>query len=212
MEINLYNYQGKTTGKTDLPQAIFESPVNKGFLHEVITAYRAGIRAGTASTKNRSEVAGGGRKPWKQKGTGRARAGSIRSPLWRKGGIIFGPKPRSYVQAISKRKIQSAICQALSDKIKSGDLIIIENLGIFASEDMPKTKKVIRMLRDLKMLGKKVLTVTDVLDEKYMRASRNIARQKIVEINQLHAYAILAADKLIMTKPAVSVLSRRYQV
>ncbi|MFH1379185.1 MAG: 50S ribosomal protein L4 [bacterium] len=209
MEVNLYNYKGKEVRKTELPAEIFEQPVNKGFLHEVVTAYQAGIRAGTASTKKRPEVSGGGKKPWRQKGTGRARAGSIRSPLWRKGGIIFGPKPRSYAQYIPKKKVQAALYQALSDKMSSGDLTVVDTLNIFSSGDTPKTKKVINMLKDLHVLGKNLLVITDSVNDAYMRASRNVPFHNLIDLKFLHAYAVLARDKIIITESAVKLLTDR---
>lgn len=209
MEMDVFNYKGNAIKKVELPSQIFDVPVNRGLLHEVITAYRASIRAGTASTKTRMEVSGGGAKPWRQKGTGRARAGSIRSPLWRKGGITFGPKPRSYMIPILKKKKRAALCQTLSEKVRTGECTLVDTSNIFADDEKPKTKKIVKMLRNIKVYEKKVLLVVDKKDDIFFRASRNIRKFSIFEAHILHAYAILNADKVLITEQAIEKLKER---
>jgi large subunit ribosomal protein L4 len=209
MEIDVCDYKGGPVKKAQLSPAVFEVPVKRALLHEVITAYRASIRGGNADTKTRAEVSGGGIKPWKQKGTGRARAGSIRSPLWRKGGIVFGPHPRSYEQQLPKAKIKAALYQALSVKAKSGHITVIDITGIFVEKEKPKTAKVAHMLRAFKAQGKKTLLIVDHPDERFMRASRNIDTLLVREAQQLHAYAVLDSDRILITEPALQILETR---
>lgn len=209
METTVLNHKKEAIKTIELPPGIFEAPVSAGFLHEVVQAYRASIRAGTASTKTRTEVSGGGKKPWRQKGTGRARAGSIRSPLWRKGGITFGPKPRSFHVAMPKAKISRGLCQALSDKNKTEKLVCIDLSELFSGDDTPKTKKVARALEQLGAAGKKILYIVDKRDAAFERVSRNIAGFSSIEARMLHAYAVLAADTVLITEPAVRALEER---
>lgn len=209
MEMDVFNYKGNAIKKVELPSQIFDLPVNRGLLHEVITAHRASIRAGTASTKTRVEVSGGGAKPWRQKGTGRARAGSIRSPLWRKGGITFGPKPRSYMIPIPKKKKRAALCQALSEKVRTGECALIDTSNIFSDDEKPKTRKIVKMLRNIKVYKKKVLLIVDKKDDIFFRASRNIRNFSIFEAHILHAYAILNADNVLITEEAIEKLKER---
>lgn len=209
METSVFNVKGKATRSMDLSAGIFDVAMNKDIMYEVIRAYRASLRAGTASTKTRAEVRGGGKKPWRQKGTGRARAGSIRSPLWRKGGVIFGPRPRSYTIPLPRKKVFTASVQALSDQFKNGNVIIVDLDNIFTGEEKPKTQKVIAMLNSLNIYGKNLLLIVHDLDKKCILALRNIRNCNIIHVNQVHAYAVLDCHKVLITEQAVLFLQKR---
>ncbi|MGB9791419.1 MAG: 50S ribosomal protein L4 [Thermacetogeniaceae bacterium] len=195
----LYNAEGVRVGDLELSDDIFGVPVNEHVLHQAVVRHLANRRRGTASTKTRGEVQGGGRKPWRQKGTGRARAGSIRSPLWRKGGIVFGPKPRSYEQALPKKVRRLAVKSALSSRVQDGDLIVIEEIRL----PQPKTKEVVRLLKSLDVT-KSALLVLPERDELIERAARNLPGVGIALASELNAYDILAFDKVIMTKDTLA--------
>ena len=199
MEMKLYNAQGQESGKIGLP-ALFETKVSRALLHEVVTGYLANQRSGTADTKSRGEVSGGGHKPWREKGTGNARAGSNRSPLWRKGGIIFGPKPRSYYQRLPQQKRRLALDMALSAKVKDGNFIAVDTVTI----DEPKTKKMAEVLKNLKVGNGTVLLVIDKNDPKVKRASQNIPGLVVTEAKNLNAYQVLWANKVVFTSAAVN--------
>jgi len=196
MEVPLYNSGGQEKGRINLP-TIFSTEINVPLLHEVVIAYLSNQRKGCASTKTRSEVSGGGRKPWRQKGTGRARAGSIRSPLWRHGGITFGPKPRHYTQNLPKKKLKNALISALAakkDKIK-----VIENLQI----DEIKTKRLNELLQKIGLGEKKTLLVTEKIDNKLKLVARNIPYLSLLERRNLNAYIVLNCENLVFTEEAL---------
>jgi large subunit ribosomal protein L4 len=159
----------------------------------------ANRRAGTHSTKTRAEVSGGGRKPWRQKGTGRARAGSIRSPLWRKGGIVFGPKPRSYRYSLPKKARRLALKSVLSAKVAEGNLIVLDSLHF----DQPKTKSMVNVLKALNV-DNKALVVTAGKDENVIKSSRNIPGISPVEAARVNVYNVLNHEKMVITKDAVA--------
>lgn len=198
MEAIIYNQQGQETGKINLP-SVFETKVSESLIHEIVTGYLANQRSGTHNTKTRAEVSGGGRKPWKQKGTGNARAGSIRSPLWRKGGIIFGPKPRDYSKSIPQKKRQIGLKMALSVKAGAGDLIVIENAVV--SE--PKTKKIAEILKNLKIENENILLVTDKIDANLKLAARNVRELDVAEAKNLNIYQVMKAKKIVFTSAAI---------
>ncbi len=195
----LYNAEGIRVGDLELRDDIFGIPVQEHVLHQAVVRHLANQRSGTASTKNRGEVQGSGRKPWRQKGTGRARVGSIRSPLWRKGGIIFGPKPRSYNQALPRKMRRLAVKSALSTRVQDGDLIVIEDIRL----PEPKTREVARLLENLEAKNTALLVLPE-RDEVVERAARNLPGVGIALANQLNAYDLLAVDKVIMTKNALA--------
>ncbi|HHW39849.1 MAG TPA: 50S ribosomal protein L4 [Syntrophomonadaceae bacterium] len=195
----LYNAEGIRVGDLELRDDIFGIPVQEHVLHQAVVRHLANRRSGTASTKNRGEVQGSGRKPWRQKGTGRARVGSIRSPLWRKGGIVFGPKPRSYSQALPKKMRRLAVKSALSTRVQDGDLIVIEDIRL----PEPKTREVARLLENLEAKSTALLVLPE-RDEMVERAARNLPGVGIALANQLNAYDLLAVDKVIMTKNALA--------
>lgn len=195
----LYNAEGVRVGDLELRGDIFGIPVQEHVLHQAVVRHLANQRSGTASTKTRGEVQGSGRKPWRQKGTGRARAGSIRSPLWRKGGIVFGPKPRSYKQTLPRKMRRLAVKSALSSRVQDGDLIVIEEIRL----PEPKTREVVKLLRNLDAT-KTALLVLPERDEMIERAARNLPGVGIALVNELSAYEILAVDKVIITREALA--------
>ena len=202
METKLLNIQGKEQGKINLPEALFGVKPNPTFLHEVITAFLANQRSGTADVKTRAEVSGTGKKPWKQKGTGRARHGSMRSPIWRHGGVAFGPTPHSFRIDLPVAKKRLALAQALSSKYNSDSIIILDNFDIKEA----KTKIVSDVLKTLDA-GKKPLIVSSK-DAKLDQASRNIAGLNKMVPSDLNAYAVLNSTKVIITKEALDKMSK----
>ncbi len=202
-EIEIYNIKGKSVGKIELDKDIFNGKVNEPILHQVIRMYEANQRQGTASTKTRSEVSGGGRKPWKQKGTGRARAGTIRSPLWRGGGIVFGPHPRDYSYQVPKSVKRLALISSLNAKLNDKNMIVIDEIKL----DKAKTKEIAAALRNLKA-EKKPLLVLEERNEMVVRASRNIANLLLRDYKSLNAYEVLKQQKLVMTQKALAALTK----
>ena len=193
METTIYTVQGKEKGKISLP-GIFETKVSSALLHEVVNGYMANQRSGTHSTKTRAEVSGGGRKPWKEKGTGNARAGSNRSPLWRKGGIIFGPKPRDYSRNVPQQKRQLSLKMALSVKASSNDIMVVDSFAVAE----PKTKKLAELLKNLKLNDMSVLIVVEKIDANLKVASRNLQD--------------LWAKKTVFTSSAIELLNNKTTV
>ena len=203
MNTAIYNVSGKEKGKIELPE-YFEIKVKPNLLHQVVVGYQANQRSGTHSTKTRGEVSGGGAKPWKQKGTGNARAGSNRSPLWRKGGIIFGPRPKDYSQKISKQKRNLALKMALSTKLQLNGIVVLDEIKI---EEI-KTKKVAEILKNLKINGSKVVLIVEKSENKLRLASRNIPNLVITEAKNMNAYEVMWADTLLFTEGAIAVLKK----
>lgn len=208
METKLFNIKGEEIGKIELPEIIFSAKPDPHFLHEVVKYYLAAKRVGTASTKTRGEVSGGGKKPWRQKHTGRARAGSIRSPLWRKGGVVFGPKPRDYSLDIPKAKKIKALIQALSAKYSDSQIFVFENFDIEA----PKTKILFSLLKTMNLSGKKVLIVNDKIDEKLLLAARNIPEVEVIDANSLNTYDVLDSNFLLISAESLKILSKRLEL
>lgn len=197
MDANIYNIKGEKTGSANLPENIFNAKINVPLMHEVVTWYLANCRQGTHSAKTRAEVKGSGRKPWKQKGTGRARSGSIRSPLWRHGGVIFAKKPREFSFSMPKKKVRLSLLSALSSKAKDGNVKILDEIKL----DSPKTKKVAEIIKNLK-LKNKVLLVSK-RDKTLNLASRNIADLFLHDVADLTTYDVLNADKILFTKESL---------
>ena len=202
-EIQVYNIKGQSVRKIELDKDIFNGKVNEAILHQVVRMYEANQRQGTASTKTRSDVRGGGKKPWKQKGTGRARAGTIRSPLWRGGGIVFGPHPRDYSYSVPKSIKKLALISSLNAKLNDKNLIVIDDIKL----DKPKTKEFNVVLRNIKA-DKKPLLVLDERDETVIRASRNIPNLLLRDYKTLNAYEVLKQQKLILTQKALVALTK----
>ncbi|MBU2567179.1 MAG: 50S ribosomal protein L4 [Elusimicrobia bacterium] len=194
MNIPVLDMQGKKIEALPLPEHVASLKVSVPLLHEVVSSYMANQRSGLASAKTRAEVSGGGAKPWKQKHTGRARHGSIRSPLWRKGGVVFGPKPRSYRKDIPRKKIRSAIRMTVKEKVSTGDAFVIKELKM----EGHRTKELFSLLNKLGINGRKTLLVfSEPVGENIKLAARNLNFVKITPANSLNAYDVLNADKLI---------------
>lgn len=196
-KVALYNQEGSQVGEFELSEAVFGIEPNNSVLFDAVVMQRASRRQGTHKVKNRSEVSGGGRKPWRQKGTGRARQGSIRSPQWRGGGIVFGPTPRSYSFKLPKKVRRLAIKSALSTKVLENSVVVLENLTINA----PKTKDMVKVLTNLS-LDKKVLIVTANNDNFVELSARNIPGITVVNANGVNVLDVLSHDKLVITKEA----------
>jgi len=203
METKLLNLKGKEVGSCDMPEAVFSVKPDKNFLHEVVKHYLANKHRGTACTKTRAEISGGGKKPWKQKGTGRARAGSNRSPVWRGGGVTFGPKPRSFRQYLPHQKLRQALIEALSARYAEGSVLVIENLAL----EVAKTSSLSDLRKTLGREGKSVLFVTDKMDKNFLTASRNIGSFGWCLAKNLNAYEALRNDRLVLTTGAVKALA-----
>ncbi len=195
----VYNAQGEVVGEVQLSEALFGAEVNEALMHQAVTAYLARQRQGTSSTKGRSEVSGGGRKPWRQKGTGNARVGSIRSPLWRGGGIIFGPKPRDYAADLPKAMRRKALSSALSAKVRDGDLLVLDDLSFPA----PKTREMAALLGRLNV-QQAALIVTPETDPAVVLSARNLPGVDTQRAPNLSAYDVLAHGKVLMTRDAVA--------
>jgi large subunit ribosomal protein L4 len=196
--VALYNISGEQVGELELSEDIFGFEVNEAILHDAVVAQLARRRLGTHDTKTRSEVRGGGRKPWRQKGTGRARVGSIRSPIWRGGGTVFGPHPRDYGYSLPRKVRRQALKSALSAKVNAGDIVVLDTLTMEA----PKTREMVEILGNLKVND--ALLVTAAKDEAVEKSARNIPNIKTLVANGLNVYDILAYDKLVITKDAVT--------
>jgi large subunit ribosomal protein L4 len=196
-KVSLYKTDGTEAGTIDLSDEIFGVPVNEAVMHQVVVAQLANARQGTQSALTRAEVRGGGIKPYRQKGTGRARAGSSRSPVWRKGGMVFAVKPRDYSQKVNKKLRQLAIRSALSMKVHDGDIIVLEDLNLEA----PKTKLMAGILGNFG--STKALVVTSAADEAVVRASGNIPGVKTLPADCLNVYDLLNYTKLVITQDAV---------
>lgn len=198
MKTVLFGANGKKIKDIDLESSVFGIEANTTVVHQVVKAQMAGARSGTADTKTRSEVRGGGRKPWKQKGTGRARAGSIRSPLWKGGGTTFGPTPRDYSQKVPRKIGKLALRSVLSAKAKSESLVIVEKL-VF---DKPDTKAAAKLLSDLKIQERVTIVITDE-DVNAMKSIRNLPLARVITTTQLNSYDLVDCAKLVITKDAL---------
>ncbi|MFP5321775.1 MAG: 50S ribosomal protein L4 [Acidimicrobiia bacterium] len=196
--IDVKNLAGDTVGSVDLDEAIFGIEPNPAVMHQVVTAQLAAKRAGTQSTKTRAEVRGGGAKPWKQKGTGRARQGSIRAPQWRGGGVALGPKPRSYAQRTPKKMVRLALRSALSDRFASERIVVLDAWGF----DLPKTKTARVALEALGTTGK-VLAVITPEDANAAKSMANLPNVHVLHTSQLNTYDVLDSDWVVFTRDAL---------
>ena len=202
--VALYDIKGQNIGDIALSEEIFGQPVNTAVMHEVVVAHLANCRQGTQSAKTRSEVSGGGKKPWRQKGTGRARQGSTRSPQWRHGGVVFAPKPRDYTIRVNKKVKRLAMKSALSSKVEANELLVFDALDIEA----PKTKEMVKVLKSVDV--EKALIVLADKDDAVERASANIQGVKTTLVGTLNVYEILKYEKLILTKASVEKIEEVY--
>jgi large subunit ribosomal protein L4 len=196
--------ENKTAGEKSLSEKVFGAPLNRHLLWEAVRNYMDNHRRGTSSTKTRGEVCGGGKKPWKQKGTGRARAGSNRSPLWYKGGITFGPKPRDYSWQMPQKMKQQALRVALSSKVKDSQFVVLEDLTMA----QPKTKEMAGVLKALS-LGGRITCVIKNADEKLKLASRNLPNLDLMSTENITTYDVLNCDHLLVTREAVDRLEEK---
>ena len=203
-QVAVYDISGKTIGEIELSENTFGQPVNAAVMHEVVKAYLANQRQGTQSALTRSEVSGGGIKPWRQKGTGRARQGCTRSPQWRHGGVVFAPKPRDYTIRVNKKAKRVAMKSALSSKVLDQDVIVFDALNIEA----PKTKEMVKVLNAVDV--KKALIVLAGPDDTVERAARNIPGVKTTLVGTLNVYEILKYQKLILTKESAQKIEEVY--
>ena len=205
MKVNVQNIKGDSVEELEINFDSFDDD-SKGLqaVHDAVVAYRASQRSGTACAKTRSEVAGTGKKPWRQKGTGRARAGSKQSPIWRGGGVVFGPRPRSFRKDINKKTRKLALRKALSERFKAGEVLVVDQVQM----DQPKTKDVIRLLDQLKVDGT-ALIVTGEVNANAQLSARNIPYVDVTTSASLNTYDTLKFDCLILTKDALSGLESR---
>jgi large subunit ribosomal protein L4 len=202
--VGLFNKEGQKVGDVQLSESIFGVEVNQYALHQVVVALLANKRQGTQSAKTRAEVSGGGIKPWRQKGTGRARQGSIRAPQWIHGGMVFAVKPRDYRVSVPKSMRRVAMKSALTSKVNDNEMIVLENLEL----DAPKTKEIVKMLSALEV--KKTLIVTADSNENIYKSARNIEGVAVLPVNNLNVYDLLKYEKLVITKDAVSKIEEVY--
>ena len=204
-KVDVYNMQGKKVSDVELSEAVFGIEPNENIVHSALVNYLANQRQGTQSTKTRAEVSGGGRKPWRQKGTGRARQGSIRAPQWIKGGIALGPKPRSYSYRINKKEKQLAIKSLLSAKVLDNELTVVDKLEVKDA----KTKVMAKALTDLKVEGKALIILAEKNDN-VLRSSRNIEGVKTIELNTINVFDLLNCNKLVLPLDTVKKLEEVY--
>ena len=204
-KIDVYNIEGKKVSDIELKDEVFGIKPNEKVVHSVLVNYMANQRQGTASTKTRAEVSGGGRKPWKQKGTGRARQGSIRAPQWFKGGIALGPKPRDYSYSVNKKEKRLAIKSVLSSKVLENNLIVLDNLSFKEI----KTKNMVKALEALKVEGKTLIVLPEK-NENVQKSARNIKEVKTSLVNTINVYDLLKYNKLVLTVDSVKNLEEVY--
>ena len=198
LKVKVYNQEGAEVKDLELNEAVFGIEPNKQALFDMVLLQRASLRQGTHKVENRTEVSGGGKKPWRQKGTGRARQGSIRAPQWRGGGVVFGPTPRSYKFKLNRKVRRLALKSALSTKIIDNEFMALEAIKF----DAPKTKEMVKVLANLDT-PTKTLIVVDEIDENVARSANNIPGVKLLDARRVNVYDILNSDKLIMTEAAI---------
>ncbi len=204
MKIAIKNLEGKDQGELEVKFALVEGGRGTQAVHEAVTAYRAAQRSGTACTKNVGEVSGTNKKPWRQKGTGRARAGSFQSPLWVGGGVVFGPRPRDFSKKVSKKTRQLALRKALTERLKAGDVVVVDDLKL----ESPKTKTFIGVISKLELKGTTLVVSTGV-DKNLTLASRNLEKVALTTSDSLNTYDVLRPDKLLFTKSAFEKVEAR---
>ena len=204
-KVDVYNMQGKKVSDVELSEAVFGIEPNENVVHSVLVNYLANQRQGTQSTKTRAEVRGGGRKPWRQKGTGRARQGSIRAPQWVKGGIALGPKPRSYKYTVNKKERRLAIKSLLSSKVLENELTVVDKLELKEI----KTKTMVKALSDLKVEGKTLIVLADK-NENVLMSSRNIEGVKTILLNNINVFDLLKYNNLVLPLETVKKIEEVY--
>ena len=203
--LDVVTQKNKKSGSVDLSAAVFEAPVRTDLLHAEVRRQLAQRRSGTHSTKNRSRVSGGRSKPWRQKGSGRARQGTTRAPQWAGGGVVFGPVPRGYAHALPKKVRGAALRSALSHRLAEGDLTVVKALEL----DEPKTRRVAEILRDLSLADSSVLIVIDGKQEMLQRSARNLPTVTVLPVEGLNVYDVLRHQKLLVTQSALAAIEAR---
>jgi len=204
MKITVKDTKGNNKGELEVKFPLIENGKGTQAVHDTVVAYRAAQRMGTACTKTMGEVAGSGKKPWRQKGTGRARAGSFASPLWRGGGVVFGPKPRDFSKKVSRKTKQLALRKALTERLKAGDVVLVDDLKLESS----KTKDFVSVLSALELKGS-ALIVAQSTDKNLSLASRNVANVALTTSDSLNTYDVLRPDKLVFTRGAFEQVEAR---
>ena len=204
MEVKIFNLQGGEVGQLTLDPALWDGRVNLRLLSQAVAMYRTNRRAGTASTKTRGDVSGGGKKPWKQKHTGRARAGSIRSPLWRHGGSVFGPHPRNFSYRLPQAIRRKALLESLKGKLQDQELVVVDQL----SAEVPKTKPFSGLAKTFQVQGKSII-VLDAPSQAIVRSLRNLSAFELRNAANLNAFDVLNAQKVLVTKTAFDRLEQR---
>ncbi len=204
MKIKIQDIKGNSQGELEVKFDLIVNGRGTQAVHDTVVAYNAAQRSGTACTKTAGEVAGTNKKPWKQKGTGRARAGSFRSPLWRGGGVVFGPKPRDFSKKVSRSTRQLSLRKALSERLKAGDVLVVDDFKLGS----PKTKEFVGVLSALKLEGT-ALIVAHAADKNLSMASRNVAHVKLTTSDSLNTYEVLRSDKLVFTRGAFEKVEER---
>lgn len=204
--IKVYKQTGAEAGTMNLDDSVFAVEFNEALVHQVVVAQQNNARQGTKSTLTRTEVRGGGVKPWRQKGTGRARQGSIRSPQWTGGGVVFAPKPRDFSQKVNKQMKRGALCCALSDKLACDAMVVVDEIKLAAA----KTKEMVAVMKALGVEKRALLVVTDA-DEAVVRAANNIPTVTTVNSALINVYDVMANEKLVMTKSAVEKIEEAYK-
>jgi large subunit ribosomal protein L4 len=204
MKISIKDIKGKSQGELEVKFELVEGGKGTQAVHDTVVAYRAAQRMGTACTKNVGEVSGTNKKPWRQKGTGRARAGSFQSPLWVGGGVVFGPKPRDFSKKVNSKTRQLALRKALSERLKAGDVVVVDDLKLAS----PKTKDFVGVLSALDLKGTALIVSQDV-DKNLSLASRNVANVTLATSDSLNTYDVLRSDKLVFTRGAFEKIEAR---
>jgi large subunit ribosomal protein L4 len=204
MKLTVKDIKGKNQGELEVKFPLIENGIGTEAVQQTVVAYRAAQRMGTACTKNVGEVAGTNKKPWRQKGTGRARAGSFQSPLWRGGGVVFGPKPRDFTKKISRSTRQLALRKALSERLKAGDVLVVDELKLSS----PKTKEFVGVLAALEVTGT-TLFVSQGVDKNLLLASRNVSGVELTTADSLNTYDVLRSDKVVFTRGAFENIEQR---
>lgn len=205
-KVDIHRIDGQKIGELELAKELFDVEIKEYAVHQVVVALLANKRQGTQSAKTRAEVSGGGKKPWRQKGTGRARQGSIRAPQWIHGGIVFAPKPRDYRVSIPKSLKRVAMKSVLTSKVKENNMIVLDNI-LF---ELPKTKELVNVLNNLKVGKLKSLVITDSVNQNLYRSGKNLQDVCVIPVNNINVYDLLKYEKLIITEAAIKKLEEVY--
>ena len=203
-KVSVYNNEGNVIGEIELSDAVFGAEINENLMHKAVVAHLAAARQGTQSAKTRGQVSGGGKKPWRQKGTGHARQGSIRAPQWTGGGVVFAPQPRDYEVKVNKKEKRAALKSALSSKVADSKIVVLDAFGL----DEIKTKKFVNVMNNLGV--SKALVVLGDKDENVVKSANNVPTVKTAFVNTINVYDILKYDSLVLTQDAVAAITEVY--